>query len=337
MVKRSAAPAFHGPCVRVRRRSSGLSGMRLRLRHVLLGGAVSTSCVIAVAPPAIAQSFFQTLFGFGGKPSAQARPAGRSLPAYRFHYRDRRFQREGVPEDEEIGPPDSGGPYRTMCVRACDGYYFPLRHNAMRRNFAQDIRSCRSACGDEARLFYYPVNGGSVDSMVDLAGQPYKDMPNAFSYRKSLISGCACKPAPWSFEAAARHRRYAEEASELMAQAAAQARRRYEAHLQATGASDVQTPWQEEGPTGTGSEQNGTPSDQSDPQLETQEAAISSDETAASSVVIGPPLRYAVGPRRGYGQHKRSGQRRAAVRARYIKPQATASGLWGWLAKPKNR
>jgi len=313
--------------------------MRLRLRHVLLGWAVSTSCSIALAPPAVAQSFFQNLFGFGGKPSpaVQARPAGRSLPAYRFHYRDRRFQlREAAPEDEEIGPPDRGGPYRTMCVRSCDGYYFPLRHNAMRRNFAQDLRSCRSACGGEARLFYYPVKDGSVDTMVDLAGQPYKDMPNAFGYRKSLVSGCACTPAPWSLEAAARHRGYAEEASELMAQAAAQARQRYEAHLQATGASTVQTRWQDEESASAGSDQNADASGQSEPQLETQEVAISPDESAHSSVVIGPPLQYAVGPRRGYGQHKRSSQRRAAVRARY-KPQATVSGLWGWFAKPKNR
>ncbi len=313
--------------------------MRLRLRHVLLGWAVSTSCSIALAPPAVAQSFFQNLFGFGGKPSAsaQARPAGRSLPAYRFHYRDRRFQpREVAPEDEEIGPPDSGGPYRTMCVRACDGYYFPLRHNAMRRNFAQDVKSCRSACGDEARLFYYPVNDGSVDTMVDLAGQPYKDMPNAFSYRKSLASGCACTPAPWSLEAAARHRRYGEEASELMAQAAAQARRRYEAHLQATGASNVQTLGQNEESAIAGSDQNGNPSGQSEPQLETEDAAISPGETVHSSLVVGPPLRYTVGPRRGYGQYKRSGQRRAAVRARNTKSQAAVSGLWGWFAKPKN-
>ena len=44
--------------------------------------------------------------------------------------------------------------------------------------------------------------------MVDLAGRKYKDLPHAFGYRKALVQGCACKPVPWSYEEAARHRQY---------------------------------------------------------------------------------------------------------------------------------
>lgn len=193
--------------------------MRLRLRHALLSSAISLSCSIGLAPPAHAQSFFQKLFGFGGAGGAPAPSAAmpqRPLPAYRFQYRSqRRYQSRPVDDTEDdIGPPDSGGPYRTMCVRACDGFYFPLRHSARRRNFAADIKSCRAACGEEARLYYYSEQGGSPDSMTDLAGRAYKDMPNAFAYRKALVSGCTCKPAPWSYEEVSRHRSYAKAAAE---------------------------------------------------------------------------------------------------------------------------
>lgn len=206
----------------------------LRWHHALLSSAVSVACSILLAPPAIAQSFFQKLLGFdSAPPAAVARPQARTMPAYKF--RNRAVPRpaprdEGAEGDEDIiGPPDSGGPYRTMCVRACDGFYFPLRHNARRRNFAQDAKSCRAACGEEARLFYYPVQAGSVQTMVDLAGRPYKSLPTAFGYRKALVNGCSCKPAPWTYEAAARHRSYAEEEKELLAYAREQALRRYTA------------------------------------------------------------------------------------------------------------
>ncbi len=186
----------------------------MRIRQALLSCAVSISLSISLAPPAVAQSFFQKLFGLGGGqqvPQAPARPQTRTIPSHRFEYSPRPYHQSRPDDaDGEIGPPDSGGPYRTMCVRSCDGYFFPLRHNAKRRNFAADAKSCRSACGTEARLFYYSLNGGSTESMADLSGRKYKDQPHAFLYRKALKQGCACKPVPWAYEEAARHRQYEE-------------------------------------------------------------------------------------------------------------------------------
>lgn len=193
----------------------------MRIRHALLSCAVSLTLSIGLAPPAVAQSFFQKLLGFGSSAPAPAvvQPPPRSIPAYRFQPRyERRLQSrpEVAAEDDEFGPPDSGGPYRTMCVRACDGFYFPLRHNAWRRNFQSDAKSCRSACGEEAKLFYYSLRGGSVETMTDLAGRAYKDLPHAFGYRKALVSGCTCKPVPWSYEEAARHQTYAAAEAQTM-------------------------------------------------------------------------------------------------------------------------
>ncbi len=193
----------------------------MRIRQALTSCAVSFTLSISLAPPAVAQSFFQKLFGFSGGhsgPQMPARAQTQTIPSHRFEYRPRPYQQSYPGSDDEVGPHDSGGPYRTLCVRSCDGFYFPLRHNAKRRDFAADAKSCRASCGTEARLFYYSLNGGSTETMIDLAGRKYKELPHAFGYRKALVQGCACKPVPWSYEEAARHRQY--EAAEGAAAAA---------------------------------------------------------------------------------------------------------------------
>ena len=197
----------------------------MRIRHVLLGAAVSVSFALMLSPQVKAQSLFQKLFGIGGAPANQPLPQSRvQIPAYRFlrsnggSHINRSQPRSQSQTSDEIGPPDRGGPYRTMCVRACDGFYFPLRHQAQHKNFAPDVKSCRSACGDDAKLFYYPEETGSPDTMVDLADRKYSETVHAFAYRKALVDGCACKPAPWAPEEVARHQGY------VFAEAAAKAR-----------------------------------------------------------------------------------------------------------------
>ncbi len=186
------------------------------IQTALLSGLTALLAIVSMATAAEAQTFFQKVFGFGGPSSGQQpglRPAPQTRPAYRFHSRPRTLRPARAPAesaDDDIGPPDSGGPYRTLCVRACDGFYFPLRHNAEQKNFASDTRSCRAACGTEARLFYYPETGGSADTMVDLSGRKYADTPRAFAYRKAIGASCTCKAAPWSAEENARHQSYAE-------------------------------------------------------------------------------------------------------------------------------
>ena len=121
-------------------------------------------------------------------------------------------------------PSSEAGPYTTMCVRSCDGFYFPLRQNAHPESFARDAQTCASECGAEARLFYFPLYGGNPATMIDLAGRKYADEPHAFAFRKAIAPGCACKPAPWSREAAERHKRFvAEEEARRAEQAAAEA------------------------------------------------------------------------------------------------------------------
>ena len=90
----------------------------------------------------------------------------------------------------------AGGTYRTLCVRTCDGYYFPISFSTTSDRFPDDERTCEAMCpGTEARLFYYPNPGGGPEDMVSITGEPYTSLPTAFQYRTSIDSACTCKPA----------------------------------------------------------------------------------------------------------------------------------------------
>lgn len=84
--------------------------------------------------------------------------------------------------------------YRTICVRVCDGYYFPLSFAASRQRFASDAAKCTSQYEQgEAALFYYPNPGGEVGQAMSLSGERYFDQPYAFLYRSSFQRQCAVR------------------------------------------------------------------------------------------------------------------------------------------------
>ena len=102
--------------------------------------------------------------------------------------------------------------YRTLCVRLCDGYYWPISHSAARNRFTQDATQCERSCPGQSQLFLQPAGGQDVDGMVDLKGVPYSKLSNALRYRKEYMPDCTCRAHPWDAEALARHRAYAEAA-----------------------------------------------------------------------------------------------------------------------------
>lgn len=98
-----------------------------------------------------------------------------------------------------------GGTYRTLCVRACDGYYFPISFKVTRAKFSTDRIACLQRCtGGEARLFVHRNPGQEISGAVDLRGNRYVDLDNAFRYRKELVEGCGCKTALWAETGAGR-------------------------------------------------------------------------------------------------------------------------------------
>lgn len=104
--------------------------------------------------------------------------------------------------DGEMGvyPPESGvysGTLRTMCVRTCDGAFFPISSEASPADFARDEQACRARCpGAETELFFHELATEESDQMVSAStGRPYTELPNAFAYRtrgagKPGVCGC---------------------------------------------------------------------------------------------------------------------------------------------------
>ncbi len=96
-----------------------------------------------------------------------------------------------------------GSTYRTICVRMCDGYYFPINFATTEQSFATDEETCQRQCGTPAKLYYYPNPGGEVQQAIALDGTPYTALHNAFRYRKELVKSCSCRGQPEGVDATA--------------------------------------------------------------------------------------------------------------------------------------
>jgi hypothetical protein len=101
-------------------------------------------------------------------------------------------------------PPDAGAPsgtYRTVCVRACDGGYFPISFATVPQRFADDEKTCKALCpATEANLYAYRNPGEDMNQAVSVSGQAYTSSPNAFRFRQEFNPTCSCKAAgqTWS-------------------------------------------------------------------------------------------------------------------------------------------
>lgn len=101
------------------------------------------------------------------------------------------------------------GPYRTLCVRTCDGYYFPISSSAQQSDLPTHAAACQAMCpGQQVSLYYQPVNRtDDAAASVSLDGQKYSDLPTAFQFRDSYNPSCTCTPeGGWASVAAAYQR-----------------------------------------------------------------------------------------------------------------------------------
>ena len=104
-----------------------------------------------------------------------------------------------------VKPPRSSGPRaksptkrrlpqaagtRTLCIRTCDGYYFPISHSATRKRFKIDEAVCKAMYGGAVANLYYHDNGSSADTAVSLKGKPLAREPYAFAFRNTFSESC---------------------------------------------------------------------------------------------------------------------------------------------------
>jgi hypothetical protein len=92
----------------------------------------------------------------------------------------------------DLGP--QSGTFRTVCVRTCDGAYFPISFATVPGRFPDDEKTCKALCpATEASLYAYRNPGEDINQAVSISGQPYSASPNAFRFRQEFNPSCACK------------------------------------------------------------------------------------------------------------------------------------------------
>jgi Protein of unknown function (DUF2865) len=114
-------------------------------------------------------------------------------------------------ENDKWSNSKGGNTYRTMCVRLCDGFYFPVSFATTKDNFERDAATCERNCGGatDAKLYTYRNPGGDIEEMEDLDGKAYKKLQTAFMFRTKYEASCKCRAHPWEEAAQTRHKTYA--------------------------------------------------------------------------------------------------------------------------------
>jgi hypothetical protein len=100
--------------------------------------------------------------------------------------------------EQQVAQPSegSGSGYRTLCVRTCDGYFFPISFSTSQDRFRDDETTCQRMCpASEVVLFSHRNPGEDVRQAVSLDGRNYSELPNAFKYKSEWNAACTCKAA----------------------------------------------------------------------------------------------------------------------------------------------
>ena len=104
----------------------------------------------------------------------------------------------GAGEEQVIDPATAqmlSGSYRTLCVRTCDGYFFPISFNASQGRLKTDANVCKALCpAAETRLYYHSNPGQEAEQAVAADGTRdlLTRLPNAFRYRTEVVPDCTC-------------------------------------------------------------------------------------------------------------------------------------------------
>ena len=185
--------------------AAGGGGAESRRRALMT--RYNANCGQVAAPPQVAQrprerGFFETLFGGGGaepraQPQQQAvlppQPAIQRLPLD-----DNAQETTGG----EGTPGYARGGNVAVCVRTCDGGFFPLSYNAGRYDSSDLSDLCTALCPNAAAAVYTHGGGADIETAVSVDGEPYRALPNALRYRTTYDPSCTCKAANQTWVAA---------------------------------------------------------------------------------------------------------------------------------------
>jgi hypothetical protein len=145
----------------------------------------NAECVNAARGPS---NIFEALFG-GGRPSSGEPSTQASLP---MSPEEQQQTIERSIEEQKKGANAHAGSY-AVCVRTCDGSFFPVSYSGAGSRSDSLEEVCRSLCPNADMALYSFPFGGTIDQAVSSTGERYVDMPNALKFQQSFDSTCSCR------------------------------------------------------------------------------------------------------------------------------------------------
>jgi hypothetical protein len=138
-------------------------------------------------------NFIEQLFGGGQRSDPRDLPPGDPN------------QQAGLPALGEEGERPRGVGYRAVCVRLCDGAFFPMTSAARPGAGLGDQDMCQMQCpGTEVALFR--MRDDRIENAVSSTGRSYSSLPNALRFRQRFDATCTCRPRDGSWAAAFNNR-----------------------------------------------------------------------------------------------------------------------------------
>ncbi len=89
-------------------------------------------------------------------------------------------------------PAFRGGGSQAVCVRTCDGFFFPVNYEGAHSN-DRYAEACQLACPAASTEVYFMPRGGELHQAATQTGHRYTALPAAFRYRKERDASCSCK------------------------------------------------------------------------------------------------------------------------------------------------
>jgi Protein of unknown function (DUF2865) len=84
-------------------------------------------------------------------------------------------------------------PRQSVCVRLCDGYYFPIGSVSRADDLSSHESACSGLCPDApTQLFVEPAGSDKIEDAVAPDGARYTALPVAFRNRTTFDNTCTC-------------------------------------------------------------------------------------------------------------------------------------------------
>ncbi len=111
--------------------------------------------------------------------------------------------RETLRDNDYEQEPEERGPRRgsmAVCVRKCDGGFFPVSYAANRGNLDSLAELCTALCPNTEAMLFTKRPDAEIDEALSYEGESYESLSNAGKFKKKFDPACTCKPAnkSWS-------------------------------------------------------------------------------------------------------------------------------------------